>query len=86
MKRTILLTLLLVPLACTAQWGPRSYGPGPSFQGKYRYINPPPEALPYSPYHERYYRNYELNRKRYEPRREDPPRLPQKGVRGMIPR
>jgi hypothetical protein len=45
-----------------------------------------PDTAPYSPYHERYYRNYELNRKRYEVRREETPREPQKGVRGMIPR
>ena len=86
MTRIILLILWLAPLISMAQWGPQWQGYEPQLQGQYRYINPPAEALPYSPYHERYYRNYELNRKRYEPRREDDPRVPQNDVRGMMPR
>jgi hypothetical protein len=53
--------LLLGPPASPAQWGPQWQGYGTQFHGQYCYINPPAEVLPYAPYHERYYRNYELN-------------------------
>lgn len=86
MKRIILLVLMSLPTwVQAAGLYDRYMGGGTPYYGEYIYINPPPEVLPYSPYHERYYRNYELNKRRYETPRGDKYRRPEpKGWSGRI--
>ena len=72
MKRIILVLVLSFPTWVQA-YGlyDRYMGGSTPHYGDYIFINPPPEVLPYSPYHERYYRNYELNKRLYENQRDD---------------